>query len=97
LGDIDQFCSIVRLLRVDVFTVVCHSIVQLGIVVYDVLVGEPPFTSNDEEELTHRITHEKPQFPDDISDTAMDFILAVSIVSALGLHHALMLSLRLLQ
>eukprot|EP01135_Chromosphaera_perkinsii_P002157 Nk52_evm91s217 gene=Nk52_evmTU91s217 len=47
---------------------------SLGSVTYEMLTGLPPFYSRDNQEMYHKILHEKLKFPATVSDTAKNFI-----------------------
>lgn len=47
---------------------------SLGIVIYEMLIGTPPFYANSKEKLFYNIQYENLDFPDFISDEAKDLI-----------------------
>ncbi|KAL6751406.1 kinase-like domain-containing protein [Haematococcus lacustris] len=48
---------------------------MLGVLTYDVLVGRPPFNCDSPNDTVQRILLTDPEFPEEVSDDAADFIL----------------------
>jgi len=47
---------------------------HLGVLLFEMLSGQPPFISNDRDDLLHKIEHCNIQFPTNISNDAKDLI-----------------------
>ena len=53
---------------------------SLGVAIYDVLVGQPPFIDDDPDKMVTKILSSDPVYPDFLSDEAVDFIFSVSLM-----------------
>lgn len=47
---------------------------MLGVLLYEIVVGYPPFKANSKSELKKQILHGDIDFPEDVSDEAADLI-----------------------
>lgn len=50
---------------------------SFGVLAYELLVGQPPFQSEDQDQLVEMICNSSPQFPDYVSDSAKELIRAL--------------------
>jgi len=50
---------------------------SLGVLIYELLVGHPPFQSEDQNQLTEKILNCSPKFPTSVSEPARDLIRAL--------------------
>lgn len=63
-----------------------------GVLLYEMLIGQPPYDGEDEDELFLAIIHDPPAFPWNVTKEAQSIVKGVSLLDSVNSSHATTLS-----